>query len=218
MAKLENIVSIDIETWGPYPDPYEIAAVGAVSLLTGDEFYIQCAPTKFNDPYAVDPLRYIDPESQAIHKLSPDDHSNVPQQFGAREFVEWVKGLPKPRVAATFSSFDWAFLYPWMHRYMKESPFSHSSLEMKSLYMGIYGTDWRSTVKKEIAQAQPHLMAGLPPHTHNALDDAKEQGELLRRMLADSARFTILRPRYQEWVKTQIDSVDQIRMEATHSG
>jgi hypothetical protein len=57
---------------------------------------------------------------------------------------------------------------------------------MKSFYMARFGTTWGETIKRKIAEQRPHLLEGLGPHTHNALDDAKEQGELFRRMLKTS--------------------------------
>lgn len=206
-GKPENYLSVDIETWGPDPR-YGIAAIGCVSLLTGSEFYAEAQPEHCASPglcsRGQNVLHYregeglqgeggyfhVDLESLAIHKLSPYDFEETPryphEEPLVKAFYDWVRLQPKRRVFASFSSFDWAFVYPALKRYLGESPFSHSSLEMKSFYMGCYGTRWDEAIKKTMAAANPHLFKDLPPHTHNALDDAKEQGELLRRMLRES--------------------------------
>jgi hypothetical protein len=182
MTTPENIFSIDVETWGPYPGKYDLAAVGAISLLNGALFYCQLRPIEHGE----DKLFHIDDESLEIHKLNPHDPTNLEQAEGAKAFVDWVKKQPRPRIAATFSTFDYGFLYPWLCELGGGSPFSHSFLEIKSLYMGVYGTQWRETVKGKIGEKHPELLAGLPPHTHNALDDAKEQADLLKRILEES--------------------------------
>ena len=76
-------------------------------------------------------------------------------------------------------------MFYYLVRYAGDSPFGHSSLDMKSFYMGKYGTDWRETTKRAIGKTRPHLLEGLGPDTHNALDDAREQAALFRRILAD---------------------------------
>lgn len=178
MPKPENYISVDLETWGPYPEPYTIAAIGAVSLLTGAEFYIEMRP-RFQ---GLEMTPIIDPESLAIHGL---DHTKMTltEGEGIKAFYDWTRLQPKQRVFASWSSFDWAFMYPALMRYCGQSPYSHSSLEMKSLLMGKSGCQWKETNKGWLIKNRPQLMAGLPPHTHNALDDAKEQAELLKRIL-----------------------------------
>jgi hypothetical protein len=75
-------------------------------------------------------------------------------------------------------------VYYYLIRFTGASPFGHSSLDIKSFYMGRCGGGWTNTTKRSIARSHPALLAGLGPHTHHALDDAKEQGELFRRLLA----------------------------------
>ncbi len=75
------------------------------------------------------------------------------------------------------------FVYWYLMKYVGKSPFGHSSLDMKSFYMGRYGGTWRETGKRGISQSHPALLADLGPHIHHALEDAKEQGGLFRRML-----------------------------------
>jgi hypothetical protein len=58
-------------------------------------------------------------------------------------------------------------------------PFGISGLDVKAFYMGLMGVEWGETTKKYVAKRFPSKQA----HTHNALDDAKEQGEMMTAML-----------------------------------
>ena len=55
-------------------------------------------------------------------------------------------------------------------------------LDLKSLYMGRDGVDaWARTTRADMTRRYPVEA----PHTHNALDDARSQAALARRLLSD---------------------------------
>jgi len=102
------------------------------------------------------------------------------------EYVAWVKSLPgKPVFAAYPAGFDFLFVYWYLIRFTGASPFSHSALDMKSMAMVLLGTGYRDSTKRNM----PREWFGPAPHTHVALDDAIEQGELLCNMLTDAAKL-----------------------------
>jgi hypothetical protein len=73
-------------------------------------------------------------------------------------------------------AFDWSFLYWYFERFAASgSPFGYSScLDIRTLYQASAGT-----VHGESGQNwMPAALLPASPHTHNALDDAIEQGEL----------------------------------------
>ena len=72
----------------------------------------------------------------------------------------------------------------WRLSFAGESPFSHSALDIKSFAMALMGTDYRSSSKRNMPR---HWFEEMP-HTHVALDDAKEQGLLFCNMLAENLR------------------------------
>mgnify|MGYP001564978492 CR=1 FL=1 len=72
------------------------------------------------------------------------------------------------------------FVYWYLMRFAKESPFSHSALDIKSFAMAVLGTNFRETTKKRM----PKQWFDPLPHTHKALDDAIEQGALFCNILA----------------------------------
>jgi DNA polymerase III epsilon subunit-like protein len=76
--------------------------------------------------------------------------------------------------------FDWMFVADYFHRYLGGNPFGVSALDLKALYMGKFDVArWAETTKRAIAKRI--VVEGA--HTHQALDDAREQAELARRLL-----------------------------------
>jgi len=60
-----------------------------------------------------------------------------------------------------------------------ESPFSHSALDIKTFAMAMLKKDYRDSTKRNMPR---HWFDQLP-HTHQALDDALEQGALFCNIL-----------------------------------
>jgi hypothetical protein len=95
-------------------------------------------------------------------------------------FVEWTEGLPgKPVFVAYPAGFDFLFMYWYMIRFVGRSPFSFSALDIKSYAMACLNLPYRESVKRNMPKAWFPDRA----HTHVALDDAIEQGELFINML-----------------------------------
>ena len=95
-------------------------------------------------------------------------------------FVGWVEGLPgKPVFVAYPAGFDFLFMYWYMIRFVGRSPFSFSALDIKTYAMARLNLPYRETVKRNM----PREWFSDRPHTHVALDDAIEQGELFINML-----------------------------------
>jgi hypothetical protein len=174
----EILVSVDIEADGPIPGVYSMLSLGATRVDgDGEDFYVELQPV--SDQFV--------PEALAVSGLDREllARTGVDPVEAMRRFKSWLADLDGRPVFASFSSWDWMFVFYYLVRYGGGSPFGHSSLDMKSLYMGKYGTDWRATSKGAIAKVRPYLLEGLGPHTHNALDDAREQAALMRRILVD---------------------------------
>jgi hypothetical protein len=122
------------------------------------------------------------PEALAVNGL---DRSRLVQQgadpsVAMREAYDWVReaaGPDRPILVAYPVAFDWSFLYWYFERFCdRGSPFGHSScLDIRTLYQAVAGTVFDLSSK----QHMPAELMPSQPHTHNALDDAREQGELL---------------------------------------
>ena len=176
MARPESYISVDIEADGPIPGEYSMLSLGAASVDKPERsFYVELRP--ISDRYVADAL--------AVSGLDRDrliEEGSAPES-AMTAFLAWIDEAAGKPVFVSFSSWDWIFVYYYLLRFGGRSPFGHSSLDLKSFYMGAYGSSWAETGKRHIARNQPQLLEGVGPHTHNALDDAREQAELFRRML-----------------------------------
>jgi hypothetical protein len=100
-----------------------------------------------------------------------------------RSYVFWLKGLPdRPVFVAYPAGFDFLFVYWYLIRFAGESPFSFSALDVKTYAMARLKCDYRDAVKRNM----PKRWFDELPHTHQALDDALEQGALFCNMLAEN--------------------------------
>ena len=96
-------------------------------------------------------------------------------------YVAWLQSLPgKPVFVAYPAAYDFMFVYWYLMRFVGESPFSHSALDIRSYAMALLGGGYRDAVKRNM----PAEWFDALPHTHVALDDAIGQGAMLCNMLA----------------------------------
>jgi hypothetical protein len=101
-----------------------------------------------------------------------------------RELTEWISEVAagrKPVFVGFNATFDWMFVHWYLVHFVGANPFGISGLDIKAYYMAALGkTRWSDTAKKNIeVQFRSTL-----PHTHNALDDAREQAELFAKLIA----------------------------------
>jgi hypothetical protein len=102
------------------------------------------------------------------------------------DYVAWLRRLPGTPVFVAYpAGFDFLFVYWYLIRFAGESPFSFSALDMKTMAMILTGCDYRQAVKRNM----PVRWFDDLPHTHQALDDALEQGALFCNMLVEARRL-----------------------------
>jgi hypothetical protein len=186
-------ISADVETDGPVPGPYSLLSFGMVIVgrfdgrtlerASGSEasFYRELRP--ISDEFQAEALEVngLDRERLVVHGADPT--------VAMREAYDWVcdaAGQDRPILVAYPVAFDWSFLYWYFEHFCdRGSPFGHSScLDIRTLYQAMAGTVFDLSSKQHMP---PELMP-TQPHTHNALDDAREQGELFANVLEWATR------------------------------
>ncbi|MEZ5116736.1 MAG: 3'-5' exonuclease [Candidatus Nanopelagicales bacterium] len=175
MPTPEVYVSIDVETTGPTPHRHAMIALGACLVTRPDDgFYVELRPDRDD----------VDPDALAVSGLSLErlrDEGADPAA-AMRAFVDWVGQVTpegcRPVFTAFNAPFDWMFVHDYLLRYVGENPFGHSALDVKSYYMGLARVPFGATGFRHAAHAYG-LPAGL---SHNALQDARDQARLFRRM------------------------------------
>lgn len=173
------IISVDVETSGPVPGEYSMLSLGAWMLGSNHEFYVELQPINDNTV----------PEALAVTGFSLDElrESGKTPEIAMSEFAAWISQHAtdqKPILAGFNVGFDWSFVNWYFHKFLGANPLGFTSIDIKSFYMGLTGCSWSETKSSKIPdQFQPITKA-----THNALDDAKAQGEMLAAMIRASTQ------------------------------
>jgi hypothetical protein len=185
----EIYVSTDVEADGPIPGPHSVLSFasaayrGDKTLVGTFEANLTLLPGASGDPRTM-AWWQRQPEAWAACRANLREPSVV-----MPEYVAWLKALPgKPVFVSYPAAYDFMFVYWYLIRFAGESPFSHSALDIKTYAMALLGTAYRESVKRNM----PAKWFDELPHTHVALDDAKEQGALFCNML--TARAQMLGP------------------------
>ncbi|MBI5548127.1 MAG: exonuclease [Deltaproteobacteria bacterium] len=188
---MEIYVSTDIEADGPIPGPNSMLSFGSAAyradktLISTFEANLELLPGAAGEPRTMEWWK-TQPEAWAACRRElqkPED--------AMRRYLTWLKALPgKPVFVAYPAAYDFLFVYWYLMRFVGESPFSHSALDIKTFAMAMLGCDYRDASKR----AMPAHWFDELPHTHQALDDAIEQGALFCNMLREH-RATAARQR-----------------------
>jgi len=186
----EVYVSTDVETDGPIPGPHSMLSFASAAYLPDKTLLetftanLETLPGATGHP-ATMAWWQQHPEAWAAARTDLQDPAEA-----MRRYVAWVKGLPgRPVFVAYPAGFDFLFMYQYMIRFVGESPFSFSALDIKTYAMAMLKTEYREAVKRNM----PKRWFDSVPHTHKALDDAIEQGALFCNMLAENTGQAVSR-------------------------
>ena len=179
----EIYISTDVETDGPIPGPHSMLSIGSAAY-TGDKVLVSTFSANLETL----------PDAQA-HPKTAEWWATQPEAWAAcrkdlespvdamTRYVNWIQSLDgKPVFVAYPAGFDFLFVYWYLIRFVGESPFSHSALDIKSFAMAVLKSDFRQSTKRNM----PKRWFEDLPHSHVALDDAIEQGALFCNMLKEN--------------------------------
>lgn len=187
-------ISADVETDGPVPGVFSLlsfglSAVGRYDGLTFERwdprqrtFYRELRPIS----------EAFQAEALAVNGLDRDRllREGIDPIRAMGEATAWIAELSaghRPVLVAYPVAYDWAFLYWYFQQFAPHgSPFGHSScLDIRTQYQALAGTVFDRSGKT----AMPGFLLPDTPHTHNALDDAIEQGELFANLMEWATRM-----------------------------
>ena len=177
----ETWISVDVEASGPTPATGSLIALGAC-LVERPEQGIELL-------LRPDPELPWEAEAEAVHGLDRDEllREGLEPAAAMEAFETWlvqvVPGGSRPVFVALNAPFDWMFVADAAWRHLGRNPFGASALDLKALYLGRHLDTvgrWRDTSRVRMLERYP---VGLP-HTHHALDDAREQAAICRAILA----------------------------------
>jgi DNA polymerase III epsilon subunit-like protein len=178
-AGREALISVDIEASGPSPSVASLLSIGACLVDDPSEgIYLELRP---------DPDRSWDDAAAAVHGLDRTrlEREGLTLGDAMARLVAWVERVADGRRSVFVglnAGFDWMFVADALWRTVGRNPFGIAPLDLKALYMGRDGVAaWARTTRRDIAGRYPVD----EPHTHNALDDARSQAALARRLLRE---------------------------------
>ena len=170
----EVLVSVDVEASGPAPSTSSLLAIGACLVDDPDQgFYVELRPV---------PGARWDDAAERIHGLTREHllEAGLEPAAALQAFADWIERVRGGGTAVFVgfnAPFDWMFVADAFHRHLGHNPFGISGLDEKAYFMGKHGVErWSDTTKVAVRRRYPTEMS----HTHNALEDAREQAELMR--------------------------------------
>jgi ribonuclease T len=170
----EVYISVDIEAAGPIPATYSMLSVGAAlvhDLQTN--FYVELRPINRKSVPAA--MKVVGRTLKDFQRTGRDPKGAM---IAFRDWIDFVAKNGKPIFVGFNAAFDWAFVNYYFQQHLGDNPFGFGGIDIKSYYMGLSGCTWDDSRSSRI----PSELKGSSRHTHNALDDAIEQGEMFRRM------------------------------------
>jgi hypothetical protein len=179
----EIYVSTDVETDGPIPGINSMLSFASAAYLP-DKTLISTFEANLETLPGASP----NPQTMAWWETQPDAWNACRQNLQEPEkamwkYLGWLKTLPdKPVFVGYPVVFDFMWVYWYLIRFTGESPFSFSGLDIKSFAMAMMKSEFHETIKRTM----PRRWFDRLPHTHQALDDALEQGALFCNMLKEN--------------------------------
>jgi len=181
----EVFVSVDIESDGPIPGPNSMLSFGAAAFIEPEKLVgtfsanLELLEGAVGDPKTM--KWWLEEQKEAWAECRKNLESPI---TAMKNFISWVEKLPgKPVLVAYPAGYDFNFMYWYMIRFAGQSPFSFSALDIKTYAMAVLKTSYRESTKKQMPK---RWFSPAEKHTHVALDDAKEQGVLFMRMMAEN--------------------------------
>jgi DNA polymerase III alpha subunit (gram-positive type) len=182
--KKDTIISFDIETTGLTPGINSMIALGAVAYRNGVEvasFYAAL----HEDPDTVrnaGTMEFWQKNKTEWKKIRSEARPIVEVMT---EFADWVEALPSPRtLAANPSVFDAGFLFLYLNKFVDDDTVSrlfkrHRALDIRTYIAALFGVPYSEAERTLV----PEAWSAGQTITHNALDDAREQGIMLMNLL-----------------------------------
>jgi ribonuclease T len=178
-SKSVTYISVDIECSGPIPVEYSMLSLGACVVGHEDNndytFYVEIQP--ISDHYVKEALEIAGLSMQKLKVKGTEPKETM------KKFADWiakVSGDKKPIFVASPIAFDWCFVNYYFIKFLGYNPFGVSGIDLKSVWIGKTNCKWHVTTIDDIKKTLglEHIA-----HTHNALEDAKEQSKIFGKMM-----------------------------------
>lgn len=163
-----SLIVVDVESDGPAPGLYSMVSFGAIVVdhKLDKTFYGKVKP--ISDQWI--------PDALAISQITRQEHLSYNEPMDVMtEFNKWLVENSKgsPVFISDNNGFDWQFINYYFHKYLGENPFGYSSRRIGDLFCGL---------EKDFGANKKWKKLRKTKHTHNPVDDAKGNAEVLMKM------------------------------------
>lgn len=196
--------SLDVEASGPTPGPWWMCSFGVcrtddvqVGFTRRLKPLVVPGISRPDDPAALDvvarglpdlPPPAGDPAARAAAVRAFFQRQGVDPTQALRELRAWIAeqaGAARPMLVGSPITYDFMWLYwYWWYLLEEKPPFGFAGLDLRSYFMGAHGVGPQAASKQAYRRAYPNDL----PHTHDPLDDAREQGRLWADMVSGRRR------------------------------
>ena len=158
-----SYIMVDIESDGPIPGDFSMVSFGAVVVDQNLDrsFYGKLKPIS---------EKWI-PEALNVSGHTREETMTFSEpKTVMQEFKDWINlnSKGRPIFISDNNGFDWMFICWYFHHFIGENPFGHSSRRLSDLFCGL---------QKDTFAKWKHLRK--TKHTHNPVDDAMGNAEVL---------------------------------------
>lgn len=189
----EIYFSTDIESDGPIPGEYSMFAFGCVpilengTVLNGRGWNLKPLEGAKQHPSTMEFWNL--PDNKPVYKRLHE--AQFEPEDAMVQFSDWVKKLAaqyeaKPVFVAYPAGFDFMFILWYLNKFVGDSVFSHSALDMKTAAWAWFNRDFRKVTKTFLKQHWPSDY----PHDHDPVNDARQQAEIFSLMLKHRQKVT----------------------------
>ena len=145
----EIYISTDVEADGPIPGPHSMLCFASAAYLADKTLVSTFSANLDTLPGASghpDTMNWWKKHPEAWKKCRENKRS---PEVVMPEYVKWIESLPgKPVFVGYPASYDFLFVYWYLIKFVGKSPFSHSTLDIKTYAMAVLRRGYRESIKK----------------------------------------------------------------------
>ena len=173
----ELYVAVDIEADGPIPGVYSMLSLGmAVAGRDDLTFYTEMKP--ISEAFVPEALKVCGLDRDKLRRDAPGAEDAMQ---AAATWIESLRQQGRPVFLAAPAVWDGMFVHWYFIKFIGHNPFgtTGAGIDLRSYWMGLTGSEWTDAHKSRIKEK----LGVAYPHTHNALDDARELAAVFEAVL-----------------------------------
>lgn len=180
LSTKETYWSVDIESDGPIPGPNSMLSIGAVAFASdGNELSSFSANLELLSEAKGDPvtMKWWNTQPKAWEICRSDLQKPVKAMTEFKQLINLVSQSEgtNPVMVGFPAGFDFMFVHWYLINFTGSSPFSHSCMDIKTLMAATMKKGYRKATKRNM----PDRWKTNANHSHVAVEDAREQGQLM---------------------------------------